>query len=784
MNQTFPVEELYGASGMCYTPGSGYTQQAPNASAVYSAPGDAGIFSSTCSDVAPVHFIAPLKEKTVGLNKGGMGGAPSVNNVALLTGPTAYGPANLGATASLRAPAMRYDGATSVTVSAWVRRGGGVAPDLTPLLVLGNGLVLSAASLGATGFSVCVTGAPSSAPSGNGAMCSAYTGAPTLSPTPVSVVPKDASNGWAHVMFHAVNDNSYYLYVDGALAADASSANLTAFTAYYDSSPRALGVAQPWWRQANVMFGDVQVYVNLTDPQGVFLGVPCNSPVEMTLNSTIPGALYALPYVDASNSSIQSFAQFTSGGAWIPASGSLAANTAGMGWALGNGSVLTFAQANYGLFFDYENIDESLKPGGITFVFWLYSGVHGPDGVTQLLTVPADEGSAYSVSVSVATAPYFVAVTWPGCMLGMRFFDARGVLNSTGIHMVTVSYTTRNLAVYVDGEMAANTMGLDDPSTCTADTASWPTDLTTSPTLGNTLSGTSSFSLVHFAVYDHVVLPSQIQAAWQTGGIRGMLTGGAAPPPPYVGSFAPNAAKLSACETRPPIHRYGSAGPYPFRGGLLRDFGSDGGWDVPWRSQSVAQLPADNSLVQMNASGGIASVAAFVDFGTRKFDPRQDGASPGLTIGFMANSAPCANITAVDYAPSSMAFFDVGGYSMYSVGPECTFPGATTYLTSPSGSSVALTGTFDRPVPLAQNRYVFVTFGTRGAVVYINGRRWKSSPVVLWSYASSTFVATRMRFFGGNLLSTTITIHDLQIYDYELSAGRVAGLSRGLGHIC
>lgn len=263
-----------------------------------------------------------------------------------------------------------------------------------------------------------------------------------------------------------------------------------------------------------------------------------------------------------------------------------------------------------------------------------------------------------------------------------------------------------------------------------------------------------------------------------------MLTGGAAPPPPFKGPPIANMAKLTACDTREPIHRYGSVTTYPFRGGILRDFGSDGTWNVPWRSQN-GTIPSDTSLVQLTVPGGLNTTSAYVDFGTRVFNPRGDDSPPGLTIGFFVNnSAPCTSIGQLPYAPSSMAYFDIGGFSMYTVGPQCTFPQATTYLTSPTGSSIALTGTFDKPIPFVQGRYTFVTFGMRGATIYVGGRRWKSSPVILWNYDNEPFSATRMRFYGGNQYSSTISILDLQIYDFELSSGQIAGLDRGLAVIC
>jgi hypothetical protein len=42
-----------------------------------------------------------------------------------------------------------------------------------------------------------------------------------------------------------------------------------------------------------------------------------------------------------------------------------------------------------------------------------------------------------------------------------------------------------------------------------------------------------------------------------------------------------------------------------------------------------------------------------------------------------------------------------------------------------------------------------------------------------------------VKFWGGNMgAAGTITINDLQIYDYALTNGQVAGLSRGVGFVC
>lgn len=81
---------------------------------------------------------------------------------------------------------------------------------------------------------------------------------------------------------------------------------------------------------------------------------------------------------------------------------------------------------------------------------------------------------------------------------------------------------------------------------------------------------------------------------------------------------------------------------------------------------------------------------------------------------------------------------------------------------------------------------MWVTFGaTAGARIYVNGLLWSTAPAV--TYTASSFAAPYVRFFFGDLLNNppqTITVHDIQLYDRELSSGDIAALTRGISFTC
>ena len=129
-----------------------------------------------------------------------------------------------------------------------------------------------------------------------------------------------------------------------------------------------------------------------------------------------------------------------------------------------------------------------------------------------------------------------------------------------------------------------------------------------------------------------------------------------------------------------------------------------------------------------------------------------------------------------------------------------------TYLSSPlsgPGAPVYGVGTAGSPVvPLVQGAYTAVSIGPLGATVYVNGLSWATFPHAAWGglgmpygttplqmrgnpLGTSNFTTpTPVRFFGGNQAAPNITLHDLQIYDFALTAGHVGGLSRGQGMVC
>ena len=79
-----------------------------------------------------------------------------------------------------------------------------------------------------------------------------------------------------------------------------------------------------------------------------------------------------------------------------------------------------------------------------------------------------------------------------------------------------------------------------------------------------------------------------------------------------------------------------------------------------------------------------------------------------------------------------------------------------------------------------------MTYGPSGARVYVNGLPWAVLPTV--PYAGSPYTADSSQLFlgdswnGGAPLS--VTLHDAQIYDYELSPAAIAALNRGAGYAC
>jgi len=91
--------------------------------------------------------------------------------------------------------------------------------------------------------------------------------------------------------------------------------------------------------------------------------------------------------------------------------------------------------------------------------------------------------------------------------------------------------------------------------------------------------------------------------------------------------------------------------------------------------------------------------------------------------------------------------------------------------------------------PNINGLYTFVTISATGAKVYVNGVPWASFPSVQWGVmdkdASGNFyVPGGFRFYGGNLATTNIAIHDLQFYDYVLTPSQVHALSRGNTAAC
>ena len=306
-------------------------------------------------------------------------------------------------------------------------------------------------------------------------------------------------------------------------------------------------------------------------------------------------------------------------------------------------------------------------------------------------------------------------------------------------------------------------------------------------------------SLFHEATHA-VTGRSDVSATW----IAGPINPAAPPPPPTsapkdAGYALPRAA---ACQTRPPIHRYGDFQHAPFAGGVLADANTVAPWPATWRTAQNASGPAAaNAYPTLGALNTYYTNGAYVDAGPVNLT------GTGLTVGLLfSNTAmvgdghactPAASVTPVpEGMPSQWALFDIGGYSVYSQVSQCT-PGftngimnAATYVTSADGTSTVLQGAATPRSPLlpaVNERYTWVTFGSNGARIYVNGVLWGVAPGVGYTTAG-VFSAQWARFYfgdmhGGGQGPMTITLHDLQVYDRELQPGEVASLTRGIGYV-
>lgn len=817
VNSTFVAGRLFddatcGSSLPTYPPpslGSGVTFINDGIDATYQGPW----FTSTCYDIQPIHSIAQLQSLDAFSN----GGITPIGMVATqaptVIGQFAYVPSLSGYALSTQtsnraaflAPITTYSG--GFAMSFWLSRYNSSFTTQTYQVIakIGDGLYLAAYfPQNSWSINLCVIASPD--PQNvligtQGGVCSSVDSRLTyMSYNSTSANILTSFRLWMkyiHIMFSADTSNLFNLYVNGLLVATNSS--FTQYRMHY-GRPTSVGILHPA-TSPMFLFSELHVYGSVPYPAGEFFGTRCKQSIHTTVADIEMGRprdglgvpvtfmrpkhsymetqyppsrtrpAYSNEIVDATTSRENWFK--------VPGTGTLTPSMYGFGWDSGPNTSISFVSGDYGA--DYASGES-----GRSLSFWLYRSPEVANGFTRLLTVPGPADSVFTFDVYVASQPYYVQVTWPGCA-GARFFDLRKQLNITGIHYVVIAFGVQGVTVFIDGEVAPQTMALDSMSECSRDLATWPqagTFLSSGPYVKNT--GTnqgSAFSFLNFAVFYDMITQDEVSARWNSYGIIGQKYGSnSAPPPPYVAMFDSGSGRaLTACEVSPPAHRYGEAVPYPFRGGVLTDGGAVGGWDAPWLSNNFSTIPLENLPVVFNTPGSsVLNRSAYIDLGTQTFNT-----SSGMTFGFLVSSPNlCQGTVSTGYAPSSLAYFDIGGFSMYSVGPNCSWPYMTTYLTSPGGATESFAGTQSLPIPMAENKYTFVVFGTEGIQVYVGSRMWLSAPLLLWDYTSETFTSTRTRFFGGNLRSPNITVRDLQFYNFALSAGQIAGLDRGVTFIC
>ena len=105
-----------------------------------------------------------------------------------------------------------------------------------------------------------------------------------------------------------------------------------------------------------------------------------------------------------------------------------------------------------------------------------------------------------------------------------------------------------------------------------------------------------------------------------------------------------------------------------------------------------------------------------------------------------------------------------------------------------ASATLAGAGTPRSPLlPLLNERLTVAVWNATGFTLYVNGLLWASTPAVTYSSGAS-FAAPYVRFYFGELYNNnqplSITVHDVQVYNYALSAGAVAALARGIPFAC
>ena len=450
---------------------------------------------------------------------------------------------------------------------------------------------------------------------------------------------------------------------------------------------------------------------------------------------------------------------------------------------------------------------------GVSLAFWIArTGAASTPGVaTRLFAIQpsgfATAGANYSVAVTPRTGfGYTLDVSWSGCAGDAQFaLSGATTLTAPGLHLLVITHgATGGVAAYIDGAPATYAGQSNLGAKCDAGAAAWPATLFGTALLGaGGAFDSTTWILLDAAFYLQQLAASGVAVAWLSGPTYALPAPAPSPPPSTNAGYA--LPRVAACSTAPPVHRWGDWQAVPFANGVLVDSNLTNPWPLAWRTASpltAAAAAATNGYATLGTMGNYYTQGAYADAGPQYLN------GTGLTVTMLvSNSAlqngPCAGPTAAssasgapDAIPSSWALFDIGGYSVSASVSSCAagsangVPSAATYVTSPGGASATLSGagtTRSPLLPLLNERLTVAVWSQSGFTLYVNGVAWGSTPAVPFASAGA-FAAPYTRFFFGELYNNnqplSITVHDVQVYNYALSAGAVAALARGIPFAC
>lgn len=779
-NPEFEATDLYG-DVQCGTDAVYYGEAVVNTGKTVQSPlGDSTTYvtvSTQCIDAMPVHMIASVVAANETVNVGQVSVNAIVNGMSWNN--TIGGYVSNANSTMLMAPLTDYSAYQSVAVAFWVKPIGRSTVTHAPIVRLGHGLTMTASINSDGSLNVCILDVLWLVPfSVSGTNCSL--GAPFST---AAVAAPLTSNGWIHVAFVLWRDNGFALYSNGMLAK--SGIMSSNYTAHYSAGAQSIGILTPAWaRNGGFAFNDFEVYVNAPHIYGAFMASFCTYPIESvvamveqnvnllgvtTLSTSMPSHVFLnYPYrpMESAQVNASGLVNLVNGVSpiWIASSGSILPSTYGYGWSTSpNASVQFRRDKRYGYDFVASN--------GYSFTFWIFRNGTTTTNV-QLLDVPL-VGRGTTFRIEVNTGMNVMEITWPGCT-GMRFSDRFGSFSSFGVHYIAVVFGSTSLTVYINGNSANQISRGATFGTCTASTATWPLSLQSAPVLGNPNGDNgSAVTLLGFAVYPKALTSDDVLAKWASSGVT-VLQFLTVTLQASTLSLA-NLPRIAACQMQPPDHRYGNAVDNGYVYTTLFDRGQVGGWDVQWTS-NVAQRSTSGATISVSTT--LINASAIVDFGAQTLS------GSGLTISFLVDTPlPCSPTIQISGLPSSLVYFDFGGYSMYSIGSSCAEGSMVTYLTDPYGTVMAIRGKTGTSLPFFSGRYTTVSFGRSKTVVYVAGRVWGITRAVQWR-EQGVFTSTTTYFAGGNTLASALTIHDLQIYSRPLHSAEVAGLDRGVEEVC